>query len=136
MAISAPRENNVLRVPSTVAYGIGEKVIRHENNASAMQNNVLNRITKMAPPERLIWKKETDKIYFRHSGYPGGFKKESLSQIREKAPLRILELAVKRMLPANRLRSQRMNRLKLVVGDKNPYEHVFLSKEEKTNGKK
>lgn len=85
---------------------------------------------------RVTGKKETDKIYFRHSGYPGGFKKESLSQIREKTPLRILELAVKRMLPANRLRSQRMNRLKLVAGDKNPYEHVFLSKEEKTNGKK
>ena len=47
--------------------------------------------------------KETDKIYYRHSGYPGGIKGTSLGRMRETHPERIIEKAVKGMLPRNPL---------------------------------
>ena len=58
-------------------------------------------------------KKETDKIYYRHSGFPGGLKQKPLGELRETYPTRIIEKAVFNMLPKNKLRSDRMNRLKV-----------------------
>ena len=60
--------------------------------------------------------KETGKIYYRHSGFPGGIKDATLSEVREKFPERIIEAAVKGMLPKNKLSSGRMNRLKVFPG--------------------
>ena len=57
--------------------------------------------------------KPTKKKYYTHSGYPGGIKEATLTQIREKDPSKIIEHAVKGMLPKNKLLSQRMNRLKV-----------------------
>jgi large subunit ribosomal protein L13 len=67
-------------------------------------------------------RKENQKMYRSHSGYPGGFKEKSYKQVMAVNPERILENAVSGMIPDNRLKSDRMLRLKLVVGDKNPYE--------------
>ena len=67
-------------------------------------------------------KKDQQKVYQSHSGYPGGFKERSYQQIMDIHPERIIEHAVSGMLPNNRLRDPRMLRLKVVVGDKNPYE--------------
>lgn len=61
-------------------------------------------------------KKETDKIYYRHTGFPGGIKDATLSEVREKFPERIIENAVKGMLPKNKLAADRMNRLKVFAG--------------------
>ena len=61
-------------------------------------------------------KKETDKIYYHHTGFPGGIKDASLKEVREKFPERIIENAVKGMLPKNKLQSERMNRLKVYAG--------------------
>lgn len=61
-------------------------------------------------------KKVTDKVYYRHSMYPGGLKSVTYGQMRERFPTRPLELAVKRMLPKNRLQSRRMNRLHIYPG--------------------
>lgn len=69
----------------------------------------------------LTGKKEDQKVYYRHSGFPGGFREIAVSKLRAENPTRILELAVRRMLPDNRLRDDRMGRLKLVVGSENPY---------------
>jgi len=44
-------------------------------------------------------KKEKTKLYYRHSGYPGGIKSDTLEKVREKTPERIIKLAIKRMLP-------------------------------------
>lgn len=66
-------------------------------------------------------KKEKQKKYFRHSGYPGGFKEISYSKLKKEQPGRIIELAVKRMLPNNRLRDERMKRLRVFAGEKHPY---------------
>lgn len=69
-------------------------------------------------------RKEKNKLYRTHSGYPGGFKQKTYEQVMAATPERILEHAVSGMLPDNRLKSDRMARLKLVVGDKNPYENL------------
>ena len=66
-------------------------------------------------------KKEEQKIYFSHSLYPRGLKKVTASQLRVKDPSKILYNAILHMLPKNRLQSQRIKRLKLVIGDVNPY---------------
>ena len=60
--------------------------------------------------------KETGKIYYRHSGFPGGIKDATLREVREKFPERIIENAVKGMLPKNKLSPNRMQRLKVFPG--------------------
>jgi large subunit ribosomal protein L13 len=70
-------------------------------------------------------RKASQKVYITHSGYPGGFKSKKYSMMMEQHPERIIEHAVAGMLPINRLRDPRMLRLKVVAGDKNPYEKEF-----------
>jgi large subunit ribosomal protein L13 len=60
--------------------------------------------------------KETGKIYYRHSGFPGGIKDATLKEVREKFPERLIERAVKGMLPKNKLVDGRMQRLKVYAG--------------------
>jgi large subunit ribosomal protein L13 len=60
--------------------------------------------------------KWTDKIYYRHSGFPGGLKKESPADVLRKHPERIIERAVRGMLPTNRMRDVQLGRLKVFVG--------------------
>lgn len=61
--------------------------------------------------------KETDKIYYRHTGFPGGIKEARLEEVREKFPERIIEAAVKGMLPKNKLAADRMARLRVFAGE-------------------
>ena len=72
--------------------------------------------------------KEIGKRYHSHSGYKGGVKKLSVSQVRQTHPERLLEHAVNGMLPKNKLRDKMMTRLHLIIGDTNPYEQYFKSK--------
>jgi len=65
--------------------------------------------------------KETDKIYYRHSGFPGGIKDAQLKEVREKFPERIIEHAVKGMLPKNKLSPDRMARLKIFAGSEHAH---------------
>lgn len=60
--------------------------------------------------------KETDKVYYRHSGFPGGIKSAELKHVRESRPERIIEAAVKGMLPKNKLAAGRMARLRIFDG--------------------
>lgn len=57
--------------------------------------------------------KMEDKMYYRHSGYPGGLKEASLKEVLEKTPERALYEAVRGMLPVNKLRDARLQRLKI-----------------------
>jgi large subunit ribosomal protein L13 len=70
-------------------------------------------------------RKASQKVYRSHSGYPSGFKEKKYSTVMEKNPERIIEHAVAGMIPENRLKNERMLRLKVVAGDKNPYEAKF-----------
>ncbi len=74
---------------------------------------------------KVTGKKEEQKKYYRHSGYPGGFKEISYKQMKATHPERILELAVKRMLPTNRLRDKRMARFIISLDETNPKEGKF-----------
>jgi large subunit ribosomal protein L13 len=62
------------------------------------------------------------KMYYRHSQYPGGLKQETLRQAMQKHPHRVIELAVKGMLPKNRLADQMLRRLKVYAGPEHPHE--------------
>lgn len=73
--------------------------------------------------------KEQKKIYYRHSGYPGGFKQETLGELRERKSDDIIRHAVKGMLPQNRLRDQMLNRLKVFEGSEHSYNDKFVKKE-------
>ena len=72
--------------------------------------------------------KEKNKVYARHSGYPGGFKSETLGQLRERKPEDIIVHAVKGMLPQNKLRDKMLNRLKVFEGQDHSYQDKFSSK--------
>ncbi|KAJ1952811.1 54S ribosomal protein L23, mitochondrial [Dispira parvispora] len=61
------------------------------------------------------------KVYYRHSGYPGGLKETPYSRLMERNPSEIIRKAVYGMLPKNRLRSSRMDRLLVFADDKHPY---------------
>lgn len=61
--------------------------------------------------------KETDKKYYRHSGYPGGISDESLAEVRVKYPERIIQEAVKGMIPRNKLAAERLKRLRVFPGE-------------------
>ena len=61
--------------------------------------------------------KETDKMYYRHSGFPGGLKEAQLKDLREKSPESIIQEAVKGMLPKNKLAASRMARLRIFPGE-------------------
>ncbi len=65
---------------------------------------------------RVSGRKETDKMYYHHTGYPGGIKEISLDKLREKAPERILQTAVKGMLPKNPLGRAMFRKLKVYAG--------------------
>ena len=65
---------------------------------------------------RVTGKKETQKMYYRHSGYPGGLKVKSLEKVRQSKPERIIELAVKGMLPKNPLGRAMFRKLKVYAG--------------------
>lgn len=65
------------------------------------------------------------KTYKSHSGYPGGFKEVSFEKMSKEHPARIIEIAVKGMLPDNRLKSDRMARLCVTKGSKHKYSEKF-----------
>ena len=65
--------------------------------------------------------KETEKIYYRHSNYPGGLRAESLGDLRERRPELIIERAVRGMLPKNRLGRKMLRKLKVYAGPDHPH---------------
>lgn len=73
--------------------------------------------------------KEEKKTYYRHSGYPGGFKQETLSDLRARKPNDIITHAVKGMLPQNRLRDNMLARLKVFEGIDHSYSDKFTKKD-------
>jgi large subunit ribosomal protein L13 len=62
-----------------------------------------------------------DKIYYRHSGYPGGLKERTLREELERRPTEVLRKAVRGMLPKNRLARQQLNKLKIYAGPEHPH---------------
>jgi large subunit ribosomal protein L13 len=65
--------------------------------------------------------KREQKIYYRHSGYPGGMKSRTLAEMLEKKPEDVIRLAVKGMLPRNKLARKQMLKLKIYAGTEHPH---------------
>ena len=70
---------------------------------------------------RVTGNKERQKIYYRHSGYPGGMRETALRDVRARHPERIIETAVRGMLPHNTLGRQQFKKLKVYAGPSHPH---------------
>jgi large subunit ribosomal protein L13 len=66
-------------------------------------------------------KKLDEKIYYRHSGYPGGLKERTLREQLDRRPTEVLRLAVKGMLPKNKLAARQLTKLKIYAGPEHPH---------------
>ncbi|MFB0559490.1 MAG: 50S ribosomal protein L13 [Dehalococcoidales bacterium] len=71
---------------------------------------------------RVTGNKAKQKIYYRHSGYPGGLKGVSLEKMMQTNPTRVIEHAVKGMLPHTRLGASMIKKLRVYVGDTHPHQ--------------
>jgi large subunit ribosomal protein L13 len=69
----------------------------------------------------LTGKKETQKLYSRHSGYPGGLRRRSVREVRASHPERIVQSAVRGMLPGNVLGESQLRKLKVYAGPNHPH---------------
>ena len=65
--------------------------------------------------------KMTDKIYYHHTGYPGGIKSITFDKLIERAPEKIIEKAVKGMMPKNKLSRSMLTKLKVYAGSEHPH---------------
>ena len=71
---------------------------------------------------RVSGRKLRDKVYYRHSGYPGGLKSVTLGKLMATKPTRVIEMAVRGMLPHNRLGRKLFGNLKVYAGPNHPHE--------------
>ena len=78
-------------------------------------------IVTNADKVRVTGNKTKQKLYYRHSGYPHGFKSITLEEMMQTHPTRVIEHAVKGMLPHTRLGAAMMKKLKVYVGDAHPH---------------
>ena len=70
---------------------------------------------------KVTGKKLQDKMYVRHSGYPGGFRSENLERLLERRPEEVIRRAVRGMLPQNRLGDQMLRKLHVYAGSEHPH---------------
>ena len=73
----------------------------------------------------LSGKKEFQKVYRSHSGYPGGFQETKIAKLLKESPEKVILHSVSGMLPDNRLKSARLRRLKIFTDEKHPYGDKF-----------
>lgn len=113
-------EDEILgRLASKVAYVLrGKHKPEYTPHVDCGDNVIIINAEKAV----LTGKKLTDKEYIRHSGYPGGQKVETPVEMLEKHPERIIEHAIKGMLPKNRLGSELFRNLKVYVGSEHKHE--------------
>jgi large subunit ribosomal protein L13 len=65
--------------------------------------------------------KRTEKRYYRHSGFPGGLKSRTLEEMLDRRPEEVIRIAVKGMLPRNRLARKQLTKLKVYAGPEHPH---------------
>ncbi len=106
------------RLATLVAsYVLGKHKVRYSAHLDCGDNVVIVNAAQI----NVTGSKLTDKKYYHHSGYPGGIKETSLQALLEKNPAQVIEKAVYGMLPSNRLRDDRMKRLKVYSGAEHPH---------------
>jgi len=80
--------------------------------------------------------KESQKTYSRHSGYPGGYREETLMELRKRNPEDIIRFAVRGMLPQNKLQDRMLTRLFIFKGAEHTYEDKFKNQNSKVKSEK
>lgn len=73
--------------------------------------------------------KAQDKMYYRHSGRPGGLKEENFTDLRNRAPAKVIEAAVKGMLPKNKMQTPRLRRMKVFAGNTHNYQDKIAAQQ-------
>lgn len=117
-------ENKPLgRVSSEIAT-----VLRGKNKPSYTPHNDSGDFVVVINAEKvkLTGNKNADKTYYRHTGYVGGIKEQKASEIREKTPERLIEFAVKGMIPRTRLGRKQLGKLKVYAGIDHPHQAQVL----------
>lgn len=110
------------KVLGRLATDVASKLIgKHKKTFSAHLDSGDYVVVTNAEVVKVTGKKPTDKKYYSHSGFPGGFKEIAYRDLQAKDPRKIIEYAVYNMLPKNRLRKERMARLKVFVGSDHKY---------------
>jgi large subunit ribosomal protein L13 len=99
------------------------RVLRGKHKPTFTPNDDVGDFVIVVNAEKVAFtgKKLTDKRYYRHSGYPGGLREISLQTMLEKHPERVIEQAVRGMLPRNRLGDDLFRKLKVYRGPDHPH---------------
>lgn len=117
------------KVLGRLATEIAMKLMgKHKAGYSAHMDMGDNVVVVNAAKVILTGKKISQKVYYRHSGYPGNLKTISVAKLMEERPEDVVRKAVTGMLPDNRLKSKRQTRLKIFRDDNHPYEKLFEKK--------
>jgi large subunit ribosomal protein L13 len=110
---------NLGRLASDIA-----RVLRGKHKATFTPNDDVGDFVVVVNAAKIAFtgKKMNDKMYYRHSGYPGGLREFTLETMLEKHPERVLEKAVRGMIPHNRLGEDMYRKLKVYAGPDHPHE--------------
>ena len=100
------------------------KILRGKNKPSFTPHVDTGDFVIVVSAEKVVLtgKKMKDKIYYHHTGYPGGIKAISAEKLLAKKPTEVLRIAVKGMLPKNSLGRQMLQKLKVYAGPDHPHE--------------
>ena len=107
------------RVASRIAHVLeGKHKPTYSPNLDSGDHVIVLNASKIAVTSN----KRESKLYIRHSGYPGGFKEETLGHLLERRPEEVIRRAVKGMLPRNTLGVQQLRKLKVYAGSDHPHQ--------------
>ena len=112
------RDKTLGRLSSKIA-----SILMGKNKAQYTPHNDLGDYVVVVNAEkiRVTGNKDIQKKYYKHTGYPGGLKSSTFSEIIEKNPENVILKAVKGMLPKNKLSSSMISKLKVYEGDNHPH---------------
>ena len=112
------RDETLGRLSSKIA-----SILMGKNKAQYTPHNDLGDYVVVVNAEkiRVTGNKDIQKKYYKHTGYPGGLKSSTFSEIIEKDPENVILKAVKGMLPKNKLSSSMISKLKVYEGDNHPH---------------
>src|SRR5712692_1422090 len=118
MTVSLERRTSVLMKTQFPSPG---GIVRQWHVVDA-QDQVLGRLASKAGKIRLTGRKDQQKLYRRHTGYPGGLIEVDAVKMRATRPTKMVEQAIAGMLPKNKLGKQMYRKLKVYAGDKHPHQ--------------
>jgi len=101
------------------------KILTGKRNPYYTKNQLTGDNVIVINAEKVTWtgnNKAKQKLFRKHSGYPGGLRETPLGEMKKKNPERLFYLTVRNMLPKNKLRSKMLNNFKVYRGDRHPHQ--------------